>query len=77
MAIMESLVDFQRGDYSKTKPPFKGSHAKGGGDKGYKRYNAENEGSSAASTKKDKGRDKPKEFKPKTSCFLCDRPQWA
>ena len=75
MAIAESLVEFQRGDSSKTKSPFKDSHAKGGGDKIYKSYNAAKEGSSAASTSKEgKGRDKRKEFKPKTNCFLCNGP---
>ena len=78
MAIAKSLVDFRRGDSSKTKPPFKGSHVKGGGDKGYKSYNASKEGSSAASTSKEgKGRDKHKAFKPKTNCFLCDGPHRA
>ena len=78
MVVAESLVDSRRGDSSKTKPPFKGSHAKGGGDKGYKSHGATKEGSSAASTSKDgKGWDKCKEFKPKTSCFLCDGPHWA
>ena len=70
-------MDFRRGDPSKTKSLFKGSHAKGEGDKGYKSYNVAKEGSSAASTSKYKGRDKRKEFKPKTSCFLCDGPHWA
>ena len=57
-------------DSSKTKPPFKGSYAKGGGDKGYKSHGVTKEGSSAASTSKEgKGRDK--EFKIKTSFFLC------
>ena len=78
MAVAESLVDFWRGDSSKTKPPFKGSRAKGGGDKGYKSHGATKEGSSVASTSKDgKGWDKRKEFKPKTSFSLCDGPHWA
>ena len=70
-------MDFRRGDSSQTKPSFKGSHAKGGGDKGYKSYNAK-EGSSAASTnKKGKSRDRRRDFKPKTNFFLCDGPHWA
>ena len=78
MAVTESLVDLWRGDSFKTKPPFKGSHAKSGGDKGYKSYNYAKEGSSEASTSKEgEGRDKHKEFKPKTSRFLCDDPHWA
>ena len=60
MAVTESHVDFWRGDSSKIKPPFKGSHAKGGG---YKSYNSTKEGSSAAYTSKEgKGRDKHKEL---------------
>ena len=51
MAVAESLMDFRRGESSLTKPSFKGSHAKGGGDKGYKSYNAK-EGSSATSINK-------------------------
>ena len=77
MAVAESLMDFRRGDSSQAKPPFKGSQAKGGGDKGYKSYNAK-EGSSAASTSREgKSRDWHKDFKPKNKCFLCDGPHWA
>ena len=77
MEVAESLMDFQREDSSQTKPSFKGSHAKGGGDKGYKSYNAK-EGSSAASTSREgKGGDRRRDFKPKTNCFLCDGPHWA
>ena len=77
MAVAESLMDFRRGDSSQEKPPFKGSHAKGGGDKGYKSYNAK-EGSSAASTSREgKSGDRRRDFKPKTNCFLCDGPHWA
>ena len=65
-------------DYSKSKPSFKSSHAKGGGDKGYKNHGDGKEESSAASTsKEDKGRDKLKEFKPRTNHFLCNGPHWA
>ena len=46
MAVAESLMDFRRGDSSQTKPSFKGSHAKGGGDKECKNYSATKEGSS-------------------------------
>ena len=45
MVVAKSLVDFRRGESSKTKPPFKGSHAKGGGDKGYKSHGSTKEGS--------------------------------
>ena len=77
MAVEESLMDFRREDLSQTKPFFKGSHAKGGGDKGSKSYNAK-EGSSAASTNKEgKSGDIRRDFKPKTNCFLCNGPHWA
>ena len=77
MAVAESLMDIRRGDSSQAKPPFKGSHAKGGGDKGYKSNNAK-EGSSAASTSREgKSGDMRRDFKPKTNCFLCDGPHWA
>ena len=74
MEVAESLMDFRRGDSSQTKPSFKGSHAKGGGDKGYKSYIAR-EGSSATFTNKEgKSGDKRRDFKPKTNYFLCDGP---
>ena len=77
MAVAESLMDFRRGDSSQAKPLFKGSNAKGGGDKGYKSYNAK-EGSSAASTSREgKSGDWRRDFKPKNKCFLCDGPHWA
>ncbi|RVW62202.1 hypothetical protein CK203_064414 [Vitis vinifera] len=34
MAVVESLVEYKRGDFSKPKPQSKGNHAKGGRDKG-------------------------------------------
>ena len=77
MAVAESLMDFRRGDSSHPKTSFKGIHAKGGGDKGYKSHNTK-EGSSAASIKKEgKSGDRRRDFKPKTNCFLCDGPHWA
>ena len=77
MAVTESLMDFRRGDSSQPKTSFKGSHAKGGGDKGYKSHNSK-EGSSAAFINKErKSGDRRRDFKPKTNCFLCDGPHWA
>ena len=71
-------MDFRREDPSQTNVPIKGSHAKGGGDKGNKNYSATKEGSGAASTRKEgKGWDKHKDFKRKTNCFLCDGTHWA
>ena len=76
MAVAESLMDFRRGDSSQAKPPSKGGHAKGGGDRWYK--NDTKEGSNTASTSRDdKGGDRRRDFKPRTNCFLCDGPHWA
>ena len=78
MAVAESIMDFRRGDSSQAKPPFKGSHATGGGDRGYKNNNATKEGSNEASTSREgKSGDKRRDFKPRTNCFLCDGPHWA
>lgn len=33
MAVVESLVEYKRGDFSKPKPQSRGNHAKDGGDK--------------------------------------------
>ena len=86
MAVAESLMDFPgkamtwcpRGDSSQAKPPFKGSHATGGGDRGYQNNNAIKEGSNAASTSREgKSGDKRRDLKPRTNCFLCDGPHWA
>ena len=52
-----------------------GSHARGGGDRGYKNNK---EGSNAAFTSREgKSGDRHRDFKPKTNCFLCDGPHWA
>ena len=76
MAVAKSLMDFRRGDSSQAKPPSKGGHAKGGGDRWYE--NDIKEGFSAASTSRDdKGGDRRRDFKPRTNCFLCDGPHWA
>ena len=78
MAVVESLMDFRSGDSFQAKPPFKGSHAKGGGDRGYKNNNATKEGSNAASISREgKSGDRRRDFKLKTNCFLCDGPHWA
>ena len=74
MAVVESLVEYKRGDSSKPKPWSKGNHAKGRGDMGFRGYTPK-EGSNKTSGGKDgKGKDKGKEFTPRTNCFLCDGP---
>ncbi|RVW63411.1 hypothetical protein CK203_055931 [Vitis vinifera] len=77
MAVAKSLVDYRRGDSSKPKPPSKGNQAKGGGDKGSQGHTFKEGSSKGPSGKDGKGKDKQKEFTPKTNCFLCDGPHWA
>ena len=52
MTVVESLVEYKRGDSSKPKPRSKGNHAKCGGDKGSRGYTPK-EGSSKTSSGKD------------------------
>ena len=67
MAIIESLVEYIRGDFSKPKSSSRGNHAKSGGNKGLKSYIAAKEGSSKTSSGKEgKGKDNWKKFMPKT-----------
>ncbi|RVW30564.1 hypothetical protein CK203_086051 [Vitis vinifera] len=77
MAVAESLVDYRRGDSSKPKPPSKGNQAKGGGDKRSQGHTSKEGSSKGPSGKDGKGKDKRKEFTPRTNCFLCDGPHWA
>ncbi|RVW50351.1 hypothetical protein CK203_086379 [Vitis vinifera] len=77
MAVAESLVDYRRGDSSKPKPPSKGNQAKGGGDKRSQGHTFKEGSSKGPSGKDGKGKDKQKEFTPRTNCFLCDGPHWA
>ena len=71
------MVDYRRRDSSKPKPQSKGNHAKGGGDKGSQGYISKEGSSKGPSGKDGKGKDKRKEFTPRTNCFLCDGPHWA
>ncbi|KAL6331206.1 hypothetical protein AAG906_009634 [Vitis piasezkii] len=52
------------------------NHAKGG-DKGSRGYPSKEGSSRGPSGKDGKGKDKWKEFTPRTNCFLCDGPHWA
>ncbi|RVX18314.1 hypothetical protein CK203_006338 [Vitis vinifera] len=52
MVVVESLVEYKMRDSSKPKPQSKGSHAKGGGDKGSRGYTPK-EGSSKTYSGKD------------------------
>ena len=72
MAIVESLVDYKRGDSSKPKPPSKGNQVKGRGDKRLQGHTSKEGSSKGPSGKDGKGKDKRKEFTPKTNCFLCN-----
>ncbi|XP_059598686.1 uncharacterized protein LOC132255070 [Vitis vinifera] len=67
MAVAESLVDYRRGDSSTPKPPSKGNQAKGGGDKESRDYACKEGTSKGPSGKDGKGKDKRKEFTPKTN----------
>ena len=78
MAVVESLMDFRRGDSSQAKPSFKGSNAKDGGDRWHKNNNVTKEGSNAVATSREgKSGDWRRNFKPKNNCFFCDGPHWA
>ena len=77
MAGVESLMEYKRGDFSKPKPQSKVNHAKGGKDKGSRGYTPKERSSKTLGGKDGKGKDKRKEFKPRTNCFLCDGPHWA
>ncbi|RVX16168.1 hypothetical protein CK203_014398 [Vitis vinifera] len=72
MAVAESLVDYRREDSSKPKPQSKSNHAKGAGDKGSRCYTSKEGSNKGFSGKDGKGKDKRKEFMPRTNCFLCD-----
>lgn len=75
MAVVDSLLEYKRGDSSKPKPPSKDNHAKSGEDKGSRDYITPMERSSKGPSGKDgKGKDKRKEFMPRTNYFLCDGP---
>ncbi|RVW34706.1 hypothetical protein CK203_107126 [Vitis vinifera] len=50
---------------------------RGGGDKGSRGYTPKEGSSKTFSGKDGKGKDKRKEFTPRTNCFLCDKPHWA
>ena len=58
MAVVESLVEYKRGDSSKPKPQSRGNHAKGGGDKGSRGYTPKEGSSKGPSGKDGKGKDK-------------------
>ncbi|RVW19712.1 Retrovirus-related Pol polyprotein from transposon 17.6 [Vitis vinifera] len=73
MAVAESLVDYRRGDSSKPKPPSKGNQAKGGGDKRSQGHTPKEGSSKGPSGKDGKGKDKRKEFTPRTNCFLATK----
>ena len=77
MAVVESLVEYKREDSSKPKPQSKSNHAKGGEDKGSRGYPSKEGSSRGPSGNDGKGKDKWKEFMPRTNCFLCDGPHWV
>ena len=77
MAVVKSLVEYKRENFSKLKPQSKGNHAKSGEDKGSRGYIPKKESSKVLSNKDGKGKHKQKKFTPRTNCFLCDGPHWV
>lgn len=62
MAVVESLVEYKRGDFSKPKPQSRGNHAKDGGDKESWGYTPKKWSSKGPSGKDGKGKNKKKDF---------------
>ena len=77
MAVIESLMDYKRGDSSQVES-LEDSHATGGGDEVSRDHNAPIMGSGKMpNIREGRGKMKRKEFTPKSKCFLCDGPHWA
>ena len=77
MAVVESLMDYKRGDSSKVES-LEDSHATGGRDEVSKDHNALRMGSGKTpNIREGRGEGEMKEFTPKIKCFLCDGPHWA
>ena len=74
MAVVESLMDYKRGDSSQVES-LEDSHATGGGDEVSRDHNAPIMGSGKMpNIREERGKAKRKEFTPKIKCFLCDGP---
>ena len=77
MAVVESLMDYKRGDSSKVES-LEDSHATGGGDEVSRDHNAPRMGSGKMpNVQEGRGKAERKNFTLKIKCFLCDGPQWA
>lgn len=77
MVVVESLVEYKRGNFPKPKPQSKGNHAKGGRDKGSRGYIPKEWSNKGPSCKDGKDKEKWKEFTPRTNYFLCGDPHWT
>ncbi|RVW20135.1 hypothetical protein CK203_114225 [Vitis vinifera] len=76
MAVAESLWII-KGRLLQAQATIQGNQAKGGGDKRSQGHTPKEGSSKGPSGKDGKGKDKRKEFTPRTNCFLCDGPHWA
>ena len=77
MAVVESLTDYKRGDFSKVES-LEDSHAMGGRDEVSRDHNAPRKGlGKTPNVREERGKEERKEFTPKIKCFLCDGPHWA
>ena len=74
MAVAESLVEYEREDFSKPKPQTRDNYAKGVRDIGSQRYTPKKRSSKDPNGKYGKGKDKRKEFTSMTNSFLRDGP---
>ena len=76
-AVVESLIDYKRGDSSKVES-LEDSYAMGGGNKVSRDYNASRMGSGKTpNVREGRGKAERKKFTPKIKCFMCDGPHWA
>ena len=77
MAIVESLMDYKKGDFSKVES-LEDSQAMGRGDEVSKGHNTLRMGSGKMpNVREGRGKAERKEFLPKIKCFICDSPHWA
>ena len=77
MAVIESLMDYKRGDPSQVES-LEDSHATGGRDEVSRDHNSPRMGSGKTlNVQEERGKAERKEFTPKIKCFLCDSPHWA
>ena len=77
MAVVESLTDYKRGDFSKVES-LEDSLTMGRRDEVSRDHNALKMGlGKTPNIQEGRGKAERKEFMPKIKCFLCDGPHWA